>query len=65
MAKLTLLQADGSRLLPAYAKGNYISLLPGERRSVEISVPAAAVKGNIEVAVRGWNVQPQTVDVVQ
>jgi hypothetical protein len=63
MAKLTLLQADGSRLLPAYAKGNYISLLPGERRSVEISVPAAAVKGNIEVAVRGWNVQPQSVGV--
>ncbi len=63
MSKLTLLQADGSRLLPAYAKDNYVSLLPGETRSVEISVPAAAMKGAIKVSVRGWNVQPQTVAV--
>ena len=65
MAKLTLLQADGSRLLPAYAKANYISLLPGESRTVEISVPATAIKGGIKLAVRGWNVQPQTVAVAQ
>jgi hypothetical protein len=65
MAKLTLLQADGTRLLPAYAKTNYVSLLPGQPRTVEISVPASAVKGAIKVAVRGWNVQPQTVGVTQ
>jgi len=63
MSKLTLLQADGSRLLPAYAKDNYISLLPGETRSVEISVPASAVKGATKVSVRGWNVQTQAVAV--
>jgi hypothetical protein len=63
MAKLTLLQADGSRLLPAYAKDNYVSLLPGQARSVEIAVPVAAVKGGTKVSVRGWNVQPQTVAV--
>ena len=65
MAKLTLLQADGSRLLPAYAKTNYVSLVPGEKRSIEISVPASAVKCAIKLAVRGWNVQPQTVGVTQ
>lgn len=65
MAKLTLLQADGTRLLPAYAKTNYVSLVPGEKRSVEISVPASAVKSAIKLAVRGWNVQPQMVGVAQ
>ena len=65
MAKLTLLQADGTRVLPAYAKANYVSLLPGQPRSIEISVPAAVVKGALKLAVRGWNVQPQTVGVSQ
>src|SRR5690606_7984068 len=30
--KLTLLDAKGVRILPAYYSDNYISLLPGERR---------------------------------
>ncbi len=39
--KLTLLNAtDGSRILPAYYSDNYISLLPGESREIEIEYPA-------------------------
>ncbi|MGH9529954.1 MAG: glycoside hydrolase family 2 TIM barrel-domain containing protein, partial [Terriglobales bacterium] len=39
--KLTLLNAtDGSRILPAYYSDNYISLLPGENRQIEIEYPA-------------------------
>ena len=56
MAKLTLLDAQGRRVLPAYYSDNYISLLPGERRTIEIlsgASPAAA-----SVALRGWNVIP-------
>jgi hypothetical protein len=41
-AKLTLLRAsDGERILPAYFSDNYVSLLPGEKRVVEISYPDA------------------------
>jgi hypothetical protein len=40
-------------------------LVPGEKRSIEISVPASAVKSAIKLAVRGWNIQPQTVGVPQ
>ena len=60
--KLTLLNAKSKqRILPAYYSDNYISLLPGETRTVEIEYPAAASDGNAEIAVRGWNVTPQVV----
>ncbi len=40
-SKLTLLNAgDGSRILPAYFSDNYVSLLPGESREIEIAYPA-------------------------
>jgi hypothetical protein len=57
MAKLTVLHGNGSRVLPAYAKGNYISLLPGQSRSVEIVVPDTAATGPLNIALRGWNIE--------
>ncbi len=45
----------GPRILPAFYSDNYISLLPGEQRKVEISYPASAAKGSAHVALRGWN----------
>jgi hypothetical protein len=55
-AKLTLLAKDGSRVLPAYYSDNYVSLLPGEARTVTIRYPAALKAAS--VALRGWNVAP-------
>ena len=37
--KLTLRHADGTRILPAYYSDNYLSLLPGEERTVTIQAP--------------------------
>ncbi|WP_216843151.1 LamG-like jellyroll fold domain-containing protein [Granulicella sp. S190] len=60
--KLTLIGGkDKVRILPAYYSDNYISLLPGESRDVEIEYPASAAKESAEIAIRGWNVIPQTV----
>lgn len=53
--KLTLLNADGKRILPAYYSDNYISLLPHESRDIEIDFPGAP---HGACAVRGWNVVP-------
>jgi hypothetical protein len=50
--KLTLANAAGARILPALYDDNYLTLLPGEERVVEIR--HAAAKGS-QVAVRGWN----------
>ena len=60
--KLTALHADGTRLLPAYYSDNYISLLPGEERTVTVQAPIAAVgAGAIHFSLRGWNLADQAV----
>ncbi|QBM75098.1 glycoside hydrolase family 2 [Sphingomonas sp. AAP5] len=53
--KLTVLNADGSQVLPAYFTDNYVSLLPGESRTVEIRYPTAKA-ATPSVTLRGWNV---------
>jgi len=55
--------ADGSRILPAYFSDNYVSLLPGETREIEIEFPLAAAHGSAQLAIRGWNLSPQIVSV--
>ncbi len=53
--RVTLLDAQGARILPAYYTDNYIGLLPGERRTVEARFPLA---GGVPryVSIDGWNV---------
>ena len=54
--KLTLLQAGGTRILPAYYSDNYLSLLPDEERTVTIHAPADATEaGSARISLRGWN----------
>jgi glycosyl hydrolase family 2/Ig-like domain-containing protein/concanavalin A-like lectin/glucanase superfamily protein len=62
--KLTLLSAaDGSRILPAYFSDNYVSLLPGESRDIEIEYPPSAAHGAAQLTLRGWNLAPQTISI--
>ena len=62
MIKLTLEDAaTGQRILPAYYSDNYISLLPGEERTVNVKFPAGEEKP--EIGLRGWNLIPQTLAV--
>ena len=35
-AKVTMLDEEGGRVLPAYYSDNYIALMPGETRSIEV-----------------------------
>ena len=58
-AKLTVMNADGSQVLPAYFSDNYISLLPGEARTVTITWPRAKAN-KPSVTLRGWNIVPAT-----
>jgi beta-galactosidase/beta-glucuronidase len=60
--KLTLLDSRGQRILPAYYSDNYVSLLPGETREIEISVPRDTA-GEMHLALRGWNVKPAQASV--
>ena len=54
-AKLTLEDAQGARVLPAYYSDNYVSLLPGETRRISVRIPRHASVA--AVSLRGWNVQ--------
>jgi len=58
--KLTVFNADGAQILPAYFTDNYVSLLPGETRTVEIRYPTAKA-ADPGVRLRGWNVTASSV----
>jgi hypothetical protein len=62
LAKLTLLDAAGDRVLPAFYSDNYLSLLPGESRTIRAQCPVAG-QACTAVALRGWNVAPGSVTV--
>jgi hypothetical protein len=59
--KLTLFHADNTRVLPAYYSDNYISLLPGEERTVVVHVPCAIGVGDLHFTLRGWNLPERDV----
>jgi uncharacterized protein (DUF1778 family) len=61
-AKLTLVDDKGARILPAYYSDNYVSLLPGEARRIEIRYPRGA-NPSARLNIRGWNVVPASVAV--
>ncbi|HEY2084217.1 MAG TPA: glycoside hydrolase family 2 TIM barrel-domain containing protein [Verrucomicrobiae bacterium] len=59
--RLTLRDAkSGERILPAYYDDNYISLLPGESRTVRIET-RSSVKA-VRVTADGWNIEPGKLD---
>jgi hypothetical protein len=53
MAHLQLRSAKGARILPVFASENYLSLAPGETRTVTLMAGDAAES---QVVVDGWNV---------
>ncbi len=54
-------QRTGDRVLPVYYSDNYISLLPGESRTVTIEAGSASLGAETpEVAVDGWNISTAT-----
>lgn len=61
LAKLTPQKADGTRILPAYLSDNYVTLLPGETRHVQVTYPTSAGGTDATLALRGWNIQPTSV----
>ena len=60
MTKLTLRNADtGQRILPAFYSDNYLSLLPGEAKTVRIECRSADLgAATPTVTVDGWNLEP-------
>jgi hypothetical protein len=60
MIKLTLKDAATTqRILPAYYSENYVSLLPGDERTITIAFPSGGSKPAI--GFRGWNLPTVTI----
>jgi Exo-beta-D-glucosaminidase Ig-fold domain len=57
-AKITMLDERGVRVLPVYYDDNYVALLPGESRRLEVKCPTGSGRC-AKVALRGWNVEPR------
>jgi hypothetical protein len=66
MNKISLrVASSGARVLPAYASDNYVALLPGESRRIEVEYPTKAVDGDLRVDLTGWNTQPVDAPVMR
>ena len=65
MTRLTVRNAEGMRVLPAYYDDNYVSLAPAEKREIQAEFPASAAAGKVQLGITGWNVQPATVTVTR
>ncbi|HEX3913363.1 MAG TPA: LamG-like jellyroll fold domain-containing protein [Steroidobacteraceae bacterium] len=53
-AKITMLDEHGVRVLPVYYGDNYVSLLPGESRHIDVLCPSGSARC-ARLALRGWN----------
>jgi hypothetical protein len=42
---------------------NYVSLLPGENRDIEIEYPSKSASGPAQLTLRGWNLAKQVVSI--
>jgi hypothetical protein len=57
MAHVQLRRKSGERVLPVFYSDNYVSLVPGETRTIEMEAAASAFKGEAAlIVVDGWNV---------
>ena len=63
--KLSLLDASGQRILPAYYSSNYVSLLPGERQTITIQYPATAATSPPRLTLYAWNLKQRNVAITQ
>jgi beta-mannosidase len=65
MARLKVSRAaSGTRVLPVFYEDNYLSLLPGEQRSLSLIVATADLAGEApRVSVEGWNIVAAQVEL--
>jgi hypothetical protein len=52
--------ADNSRILPSYASDNYVTLMPGEMKTITISCSTKDTAKSMGVTLDGWNIAPIT-----
>ncbi|GAA4330313.1 hypothetical protein GCM10023149_35410 [Mucilaginibacter gynuensis] len=62
--RLSLVEAQGGkRLLPVFYSDNYVSVLPGQSKTVTITYDTAQYKTLPAVSLYGWNLKEQTIQI--
>jgi hypothetical protein len=57
MAHVQMRRKSGQRVLPVFYSDNYVSLVPGETKAIEVEAAASEFKGEASlIVVDGWNV---------
>jgi hypothetical protein len=51
------------RVLPVFYSDNYISVLPGEKKTIIVEYSPSVIKGRLSVSIAGWNVKEQYLSV--
>lgn len=62
MVRLSAIDAGGAQVLPAYWSDNYISLLPGETRTITLTTPQSGAVPTT-VGIDGWNLARSSVAI--
>ncbi|EHQ24937.1 glycoside hydrolase family 2 protein [Mucilaginibacter paludis] len=62
--RLSLVKAESNeRLLPVFYSDNYVSVLPGEQKTIMIDYDAATFTKLPLLAVSGWNLEAKTIKI--
>jgi hypothetical protein len=62
--RLKIMNSKNELVLPSYFTDNYFTLLPDDKRQVELDLSAADIKGNqdgLKLVVEGWNIIPEEI----
>lgn len=46
--------ANGQRILPVHYSDNYITLMPGDTKTIAFDFPAEKLKGELQIRVEGF-----------
>lgn len=53
------------RLLPVFYSNNYVSVLPGEQKSIQIEYDPDQYQTVPQLTISGWNLKEQTINIIQ
>jgi len=62
--RISLVDQQKKRILPTFYDDNYVSVLPGEQKTIRLHVAPGQIEGkSLSVSVEGWNVDKKEVRI--
>jgi hypothetical protein len=62
--RISLVNPDTKkRILPVFYSNNYVSVLPGETKTIALEYTPSATNARPQVSLQGWNTAEQLIDI--